>query len=381
MAILKGFYNDFIRFDAKYFCGLGKFEESLAIQVTGADQAKIYRVEQSSTKSIQAIDFAQYNQSTFNIYAFENLINEIGISEQELTLDNNCYYQLLAYDKSGKLDDKTIGEGSFGTVISAIDSHNNLVAIKQFKEEKEWQQELANCDSLKKLKVPEGIVLPIDYGKQHNKYNIVYPQGVGISEKIGVMGLEHLLISFKQLIDALAWFHRNNLYHGDVKLNNTVYTKSGLAFIDFGMLTDNLTQANNAMYFCPDLLSNEIDFKIEVFALGVCFYRMFAYEAIRYKRGEDGDDILGKTYLSYQSFEDHRNWQPHENWRSPYAASFEELELLQQGIFSREFIPSQRATLTALFQLIKDMLILNSQHRPSSEEISQRIHKLQGSFS
>jgi len=381
MEVLKGYFNDFILLKTIMYFGSDEVIAELAIQSTGIDEGKLFRLEQSAVKSSKAVDFATFNKSTYNVFTFNSLINEAGLKKEVYKLDKAHYYFLLEYNEHDILVDKVLGKGAFGVVKSAIDSHNKLVAIKQFKGKMHWQQELLNGKRLQKLKIPQGIVLPVDSGENNNRYNIVYPQGIDYSFKLASLNIEQLIGGIKQIVLALSWLHHHNIYHGDIKSDNIIFTQNGLAFIDFGLITEKLSGVHNMTYCCPDVLTNKIDFKIEVLALGVCFFRIFAYYGLLQKSVKP-KNIAELAILDYQQqkSKNPNDWRPPNQWRSPYAATFDELELLQQGVFSREFLPSQRHLLNDLFQLIKDMLILNSQHRPSSEEISQRIHKLQGSF-
>lgn len=382
MELIKGYLNDYVVLESFCYEGSSVQIAELAIQATGISTGTIVRLKPAATKLPEAIDFARCNHSTYSVFSFNSLINEVGLSQHALTLKNNHYCFLLAYDKYDVLSDKIIGEGAFGTVKSAINIQCDLVAIKQFKLEEHWEQELANGGKLSKLNKPQGIVLPIDYGNTDNQYSIVYPQGVATSYKIAALNVEQLVIGIQQLISALSWLHSNDLFHGDIKLDNIIFAQNGLAFIDFGVITNQLTWVYNATYCCPDMGTNTIDFKIEVMALGVVMFRMFSIHGLSQK-GVPIARINELTSLSYQPKKDENpnDWQPPKNWRSPYAASFDELALLEQGIYARTFLPTQRKVLNELFLLIKDMLLLNSQHRPSSNEILKRINQIQGNIS
>ncbi len=385
MSLLKGYFNDFILLKSKICNDRNEQLAELAMQITGADEGKLFRLEASEVKAELAVDYVSYDELSYNVFPFTSAEQEKIDKSAAYYLNNKAYHFLLTHDKEGKIVHHCLGKGTFGRVYSALDSQHNLVAIKLFKKHTPWQDELNNTNRLKQINAAQGILLPLDYGETEEGYSIVYPQGINASYKMGLLNTGQLLDNIKQLAMGLACLHQHGLYHGDIKLDNIVFTQQGLAFIDFGMLKEALAYIHNITYCCPDMLTDQIDFKIEVLALGVCFYRMFVFNVLS-QQGPVTYEDLSLTYQKQQmSTQSNRinpnDWRPPAHWRSPYIATFEELELLQQGVFSRPFLPHQRPILNGVFQLIKEMLSVNSQHRPSSDDILHRIQNLQGSFS
>jgi serine/threonine protein kinase len=363
MIVLKGRNNDYEVIKAKNSEGA-----KLVIQLTGKDQGKLLQCFDGNVEN--ALDYILFKQQSYSIIAFNPLDTNFTVNHRKVQLNQSTYW-LPTDTQSWEM----VGKGSCGKVYSAISADHQLVALKVFKREKDWQQELDNTQKLKALNPPKGICLPIDFGTSNNEWIIVFPRGTGNCHKTSMLPLSLLLEGILNLATSLYWLHSQGLYHGDIKLDNVLFTSNGLSFIDFGLLGSQITPTESIKYIfyrSPEMTVNKINFKTEVLALGVSFYQMFYCNLLLSNGISLVSDI--EKYIPIYQQEKH----PPKDWSSPYVLNSSELDNLLAGIFSRSYLPSEKPTLISLFQLIKDMLTLNDSIRPNAQDVCERIIKLQG---
>ena len=89
---------------------------------------------------------------------------------------------------------------------------------------------------------------------------------------------------FEQLLDAVAYMHRNGIVHNDIKPENILITRAGndVKLIDFGLADDDAhylarTLGCTPAYASPELLAREdgIDVRSDVYSLGVVMKEIF----------------------------------------------------------------------------------------------------------
>lgn len=361
--IIKGRNNDYKVMKSKNNEGA-----RLVMQLTGKEQGKLLQCVDGSIEN--ALDSIFFSQRSYSIVAFSVLGDKGSVNNSKVRLNTFEYWLSPQINNWERL-----GGGSFGDVYSAISLDNQLVALKVFGSEKDWLQELNNTKKLKALNPPQGICLPIDFGTFQDKWIIVYPRGTNKSHLTSMLPVNLLLVSMLNLTQALSWLHDQSLYHGDIKLDNLLFTSNGLSFIDFGLLSKQITPTENIEYVTyrsPEMTMNKITFKTEVLALGVCFYQMFYCNLLLLNGIRLGND-KDKYIPAYQ-----REQLPPKNWSSPFVLSFIELDNLLAGLFSRSFLPIEKPIFISIYQLIKDMLILDNSVRPHAQDVCKRIIKLQG---
>lgn len=375
MQILKGFSNDYLLLSSLTDSSFSVPNELLGFQLTGNLSGTLVCFVESSQKSTAAIDIAMLDARTFDVYDFFEASNQHIDKQRPIVLDKQQYYLLFEHTKTGEPTYIELGRGGRGRVFSAVNEQGQLVALKKVNSKAAWDAELSNGIRLQNLSPPKGIVCSYDYGQASNSFWLAYPQGVGKLFQIAQLSFEQLCAMIHQLIQALSWLHKNRLFHGDVKIDNVVVTQNGLEFIDFGELTLDLDEIKNQTYFCPDILQNDISSKTETLALGVLIYMMFAMMVNEDMAKHKNINLFAPSY-QHLNGRASKNWRPPDNWQSPYAISFKELNLLKQGIYSKRYMPRQRAALNDLFKLVKDMLVLDSQHRCSCEQSDKRMAAL-----
>ena len=188
-----------------------------------------------------------------------------------------------------------IGEGGMAVVYKARDKLlNRYVAIKILRPE--YVKDTAFVDSFRResqaaagLSHPN-IVNVFDVGKEGNIHYIVMElvEGSTLSQVIkdnGSLDYKQTIKFGKEIASALALAHKNNIIHRDVKPQNILVTKDGVAKItDFGIAkaaTDAtiVTQPNTVMgsvhYFSPEQARGQyVDEKSDIYSLGIVLYEM-----------------------------------------------------------------------------------------------------------
>jgi len=186
-----------------------------------------------------------------------------------------------------------IGEGGMGLVYKATDTNlKRSVAIKML------HPLLAN-DMLKtrfqieavitaSLNHP-AIVTLYDFFEEENNHFIVMELLNGKTGKELLQGKEP--ISFPTLvgilshvIEGLAYAHRHEIIHRDIKPNNIIITDTGqVKLMDFGiakaMDSPNMTQVGytvgSALYMSPEQIKNEgVDRRSDIYSLGITMFEM-----------------------------------------------------------------------------------------------------------
>lgn len=368
MSIVKGTNNDYL------LVASDKYKQpELVVQLTGNNKGKILTCVKRGVE--QGLDSFKFEKQMYDLFAWRGVKEELGYQLSKLKLENTSYWLPT---KLSKLT--TLGGGSFSKVYCAISQSGEMVALKVFSREENWRQELNNTQTLKELHPPKGICLPLDFGQTNKEWIIAYPQGINygpdaLYSPISMFRTSqipvHLLVrEITQLVEALSWIHLQGLFHGDVKLDNLLFTNQGLSFIDFELLGKTINPSKKLKYIryrSPEMLADNIDFKTEVLALGVCLYQMFVTNLL-HENNVPINEHTKKLVIPYQLDE-----QPPKKWSTPYLLSFNELDYLLAGILTSHYLPSEKPVLLNIFHVVKDMLTLDAINRPNAQEVCERL--------
>ena len=133
-------------------------------------------------------------------------------------------------------------------------------------------------------------IIPVyDFGKKDDYFYLVMEYCVGSDLKglikSGIVE-EEIFKVMEEVASALAFSHDRGVYHLDIKPENIMFRQDNSAVLmDFGIARGKDTQAGDDQdkllgtptYMSPEqLLSEEVDGRADVYALGVVFYEMLA---------------------------------------------------------------------------------------------------------
>ncbi len=203
--------------------------------------------------------------------------------------------------KIGKFDIvREIDSGAMGAVYEGIDSLiNRKVAIKVIKKNlvdsaeyadysKRFHQEAQAIGQLHH----SNITAVIEYGEDKGEAFIAmtYAEGRNLKnyfDKHEKFSLESVCDLMEQLLDALSFTHKRNIYHRDIKPANIIVDDDGsLMITDFGIArleNSELTQAGAIIgtisYMAPEQLVGErVDGRADIYASGVILYQFLTGE-------------------------------------------------------------------------------------------------------
>jgi tRNA A-37 threonylcarbamoyl transferase component Bud32 len=195
-----------------------------------------------------------------------------------------------------------IGHGGMGVVYKARQVKlDRLVALKILPRRPDGDPAFAErftreARALARLQHPH-IVAIHDFGEAGGNYYLLMEHVAGSNlrqvMRAGPIEPERGLAILRDLCEALAYAHQNEVVHRDLKPENVLIDRSGqVKLADFGLaklvnidpaaLT--LTEANQAMgtphYMAPEQLQRpaEVDHRADIYSLGVLAYEMFTGE-------------------------------------------------------------------------------------------------------
>ncbi|CCQ11843.1 serine/threonine protein kinase [Pseudoalteromonas luteoviolacea B = ATCC 29581] len=189
---------------------------------------------------------------------------------------------------------KVLGVGGMGTVYQAQDlSLGRFVAIKLFhcspRSASEGHLQLLEEARLAcKLNHPNIVTIyDIARGEQCDFFVMEWVDGSPLNKLLPAQGFELLkaLEYGLQILDGLAFAHKNQIIHRDIKPQNIMVTgHDRIKILDFGIASlihevndpDNATQSSGTwLYMAPEQMKNErLDARADLFAFGMTFYEV-----------------------------------------------------------------------------------------------------------
>ena len=181
-----------------------------------------------------------------------------------------------------------------GVVYRARDrDHDRDVAIKALKPDAvaaiDQQRFAKEIRVAARLQHPN-IVALLDSGQAAGLQYYVMPfiEGESLAQRIdrlGVLPLEETNQIALELVDALAYAHRRNVVHRDVKPGNVLLSNGhahlldfGLAQLDVGDSTADVATAGTPSYMSPEQAGGVVTKKADVYSLGAVLYEMLLGE-------------------------------------------------------------------------------------------------------
>ena len=210
---------------------------------------------------------------------------------------------------------RKLGEGGMGTVyLAEHDELGQQVAVKVLdpalalsKEVRERFIQEARIQI--NLRHP-GIVRVLTANTQGARIALVmeFVDGLTLAQVIdrrGALPIDEALGLFRQILDAVGFAHSEGVVHRDLKPSNVMVQADGTAMVtDFGIakvmgdakLTRTGTVMGSAHYMSPEqvLGRKDIDFRTDIYSLGITFYEVLAN---RTPFEEQATDVTDSDYL------------------------------------------------------------------------------------
>eukprot|EP00792_Barthelona_sp_PAP020_P005088 TRINITY_DN2490_c0_g1_i1.p1 TRINITY_DN2490_c0_g1~~TRINITY_DN2490_c0_g1_i1.p1 ORF type:complete len:429 (+),score=76.30 TRINITY_DN2490_c0_g1_i1:48-1334(+) len=188
-----------------------------------------------------------------------------------------------------KLD--TIGDGSYGTVMKAVNSGNGeLVAIKKLKRKfYSWDEctQLREVKSLMKLNHPNIVKLK-EVIRQSDELFLVFEYMEGnlyhiLKNRDTLLPESQIRNYMYQMLQGLAYMHRYGFFHRDMKPENVLTAESFCKLADFGLAREIRSRppyteyVSTRWYRAPEVLlrSPHYSSPVDIWALGPMMAEMY----------------------------------------------------------------------------------------------------------
>jgi calcium-dependent protein kinase len=243
-----------------------------------------------TTKQIDKDEFEK-NKANFD---FKKLLSSF-ILKKDYFISHKTTDIFLDYD----IDDKPIGEGSFGVVYKAVEKSTNIVrAVKQIFNENitNYDGFMTEVSALKTLDHPNVVKLFEVYQDKNCVFLVLeYLDGGELFDYItdrDHLTEEESAIFFKQMMSSIIYCHKNRICHRDLKPDNFMLVHKGEAsnikLIDFGLSRSFYkfqgegkgevirmeTKVGTSLYMAPEVLNKSYSSACDTWSLGVILYIM-----------------------------------------------------------------------------------------------------------
>lgn len=268
----------------------------------------------------------------------------------------------LDYD----IDDKPIGEGSFGVVYKAREKSTNIIrAVKQIFNENitNYDGFMTEVSALKTLDHPNVVKLFEVYQDKNCVFLVLeYLDGGELFDYI--TDRDHLTEAdaarfFKQMMSAIIYCHKNRICHRDLKPDNFMLASKDqdayIKLIDFGLsrsfykfqgegqgeIIRMETRVGTSLYMAPEVLTKNYTNACDTWSLGVILYIMLCgcppfdgeddqeiYAAIKNLDYDFNDEVWNevsddaKDLISKILVEEKRRITPKEALNHPWVKQF-----------------------------------------------------------
>jgi len=196
-----------------------------------------------------------------------------------------------------------LGAGTFGKVYSAITSKGKLVAVKQIvltmkesasvADDAKLAMVSSEINMMKRLRHKNIVnLIGSSFEKRSNTLNIVmeYVPGESLDEiyqKFGAFSEPIVRNYTRQLLRALAYCHRMNVIHRDIKGKNILLdTEGNVKLADFGsakivddVITPSAPSVNYSytpLWVAPEVMTGKYNSKVDIWSLGCVVIEMAA---------------------------------------------------------------------------------------------------------
>ena len=236
-------------------------------------------------------------------------LDDLQTSQKDFVLE---YESMAAFTKNYEVSDKVLGAGAFGMVKKATKRTSGEVrAVKMIDKLQLDQQEKISLkyeiDILKNLTHPNIVRLYEVYENKSQIYMVTeLCDGCELFDEISkretFSEIEAALVT-KQVLQAIAYCHGQNIAHRDLKPENIlidIKNRGTIKVIDFGT-SHHYDSSNNVMhqlygtpyYIAPEVLTGSYTEACDVWSIGVIVFIMLCGRPPF--TGNSEDDILNKV--------------------------------------------------------------------------------------
>jgi male germ cell-associated kinase len=205
-----------------------------------------------------------------------------------------------------KVIDK-LGDGTFGKVTKAVNKKTNeVVAIKAMKQKfYSWEEcmSLREVKSLRKIN-HENIVKLKEVIRMNNELYFVFEYCEKnlyqvLKESNNNMDLDDIKCTMYQMLQGLAYIHKNGFFHRDMKLENVLMIDNVVKIADFGLAREIRSKppytdyVSTRWYRAPELLlrSTVYNSPVDIFAAGCIFAELLLGRPL-FAGTSEGDQLL-----------------------------------------------------------------------------------------
>ena len=209
---------------------------------------------------------------------------------------------------------KSLGKGGIGESFLVADRQKDgqIFALKQVPKKafaKKIESLRHEFATLSRLAHPN-IARVLEFGETPEFYFFIeeYVGGGDVFQALHGTDYNRVLSAFVQILRALHFLHREKILHGDLKPENILVVKDAsllredtVKLIDFGLAQDLAgprRRAGGSLHFlAPEiLLEKPYDHRADLYALGVCLYRMTTGR-YPFENGQDRTDLLVRDQI------------------------------------------------------------------------------------
>ncbi len=211
---------------------------------------------------------------------------------------------------------KFLGKGGIGEAFLAVDTHaNDRLGVLKRVPANAFEKKIASLrrefEGLRQLCHPN-ITRVYDFGSDEDYVWFFedYVDGSDIFQATHTANYNQVLSCFAQILRALHYLHQKDFLHGDLKAENIMVVKGAPLFqddavklIDFGLMKHRRDirpegELSGSIHFMsPEMLQGKMyDQRADLYALGVCFYRILTgrlpFEHVGMENGKRRLDLL-----------------------------------------------------------------------------------------
>lgn len=271
---------------------------------------------------------------------------------------------------------KTIGDGTYGSVLKAIDSKGDVVAIKKMKKKyTSWEEcmKLREVSSLRRLNHPNIVKLREVIREKDELFFIfefldvnLYQYTKDRKKYLSESKVRNIMF---QILTGLAFMHKQGYFHRDLKPENILIQGDIVKLADFGLAREIRSRppytdyVSTRWYRAPEVLLRSTNYSapIDIWALGCIMAELYTFRPL-FPGSSEPDEILKICQILGSPTQ--QSWPEGLKLASSMRFSFPKCN----GTPLTTAVPN--ASPEAI-QLIQDMLHYDPRKRPTAQQCLQ----------